>query len=109
MCIRDSQIVSFQVDMPETQSGYPIRLETTDGSSDAELADGLYAMMRINGYLGYSFFFDNEGVLRYEMVLEGYGPDRILFDGNDIITCVSNGKLARLNGLGPVSYTHLMD
>ena len=100
------QIVSFQVDMPETQSGYPIRLETTDGSSDAELADGLYAMMRINGYLGYSFFFDNEGVLRYEMVLEGYGPDRILFDGNDIITCVSNGKLARLNGLGQVEQVY---
>ena len=100
------QVVHFTVDMPETQSGYPTRLEYTDGTSEEEPADGLYAMMRINGYLGYSFFFDNEGVLRYEMVLEGYGPDRILFDGDTIITCVSNGKLARLNGLGQVEQVY---
>ncbi len=94
------QIVHFQVDMPETQSGYPTRLDYTDGTSEAEQAEGMYAMMRVNGYLGYGFFFDNDGILRYEMVLEGYGPDRILFDDGDIITCVSNGKLARINGLG---------
>ena len=96
------QNVHFTVDMPEPQSGYPVRLEYTDGDSEAEPAEGLYTMMRINGHLGYSFFFDDEGVLRYEMVLEGYGPDRILFDDDDIITCVSSGKLARINGLGRV-------
>ena len=94
------QIVHFEVDMPETQSGYATRLDYTDGSSGAEQSEGLYSMMRVNGYLGYGFFFDNDGILRYEMVLEGYGPDRILFDDGDIITCVSNGKLARINGLG---------
>ena len=36
------------------------------------------------------------------MVLEGYGPDRILFYEDDFITCVSNGKLARFNGLGQI-------
>ena len=96
------QIVHFTVDMPDTQSGYPIRLDSTEGDSSEEPADGLYAMMRVNGYLGYGFFFDNEGVLRYEMVLEGYGPDRILFYEDDFITCVSNGKLARFNGLGQI-------
>lgn len=94
------QIVHFEIDMPETQSGYPVRLDYTDGASEAEQSEGLYAMMRVNGYLGYGFFFDNDGILRYEMVLEGYGPDRILFDDGAIITCVSNGKLARINGLG---------
>ena len=73
------QTVKFSVDMPEPQSGYSTLLETTDGESAEELSDGLYAMMRVNGYLGYGFFFDNDGVMRYEMVLEGYGLDRILF------------------------------
>ena len=50
------QIVHFQVDMPETQSGYPTRLDYTDGTSEAEQAEGMYAMMRVNGYLGYGFF-----------------------------------------------------
>ncbi len=97
------QIIRFTVEMPDTSSGYSTQLEVTDGSSDQPLSDGLFAMMRVNGYLGYGFFFDNSGVLRYEMVLEGYGLDRILFDGDEIITCVSATKLARINGLGQVT------
>ena len=97
------QIVSFTVEMPETRSGYATKLEVTDGSSDAAQAGGLFAMMRVNGYLGYGFFYDNDGILRYEMVLEGYGLDRMLFDGDEIITCVSSSKLARINGLGQVT------
>ena len=62
--------------------------------------------MRVNGYLGYGYFFDNSGILRYEMVLEGFGMDRILYYGNDIITCVSAGKLARINGLGQVTQVY---
>ncbi|MGI6006110.1 MAG: aryl-sulfate sulfotransferase [Ruminococcus sp.] len=96
------QTVSFTVDMPQPQSEYEVRLETTEGESDAELSEGLYAMMRVNGYLGYGFFFDNSGIMRYEMVLEGYGMDRLLFYDDDIITCVSAGKLARINSLGQV-------
>lgn len=100
------QSVSFTVDMPETQSGYEVRLETTEGDSREELSEGLYALMRVNGYLGYGYFYDNSGILRYEMVLEGFGMDRILYYGNEIITCVSSGKLARINGLGQVSQVY---
>ncbi len=100
------QIVSFTVEMPETCSGYATKLEVTDGSSDAAQAGGLFAMMRVNGYLGYGFFYDNDGILRYEMVLEGYGLDRMLFDGDEIITCVSSSKLARINGLGQVTQVY---
>ena len=80
------QSVSFTVDMPETQSGYETQLEIEEGDSQEELSEGLYALMRVNGYLGYGYFFDNSGVLRYEMMLEGFGMDRILDYENDIIT-----------------------
>ena len=103
------QIVNFTVDMPETRSGYATKLEVTDGSSEAAQAGGLFAMMRVNGYLGYGFFYDNDGILRYEMVLEGFGLDRMLFDGNEIITCVSSSKLARINGLGQVTQVYDLD
>ena len=103
------QIVSFTVDMPETRSGYATRLEVTDGTSEAAQAEGLFAMMRVNGYLGYGFFYDDAGVLRYEMVLEGFGLDRILFDGDEIVTCVSSSKLARINGLGRVTQVYDLD
>lgn len=100
------QSVSFTVDMPETQSGYETQLEIDEGDSQEELSEGLYALMRVNGYLGYGYFFDNSGVLRYEMVLEGFGMDRILDYENDIITCVSAGKLARIDGLGQVKQVY---
>ena len=96
------QQVSFSFTMPETRSGYPTRLDYTDGESGAALSQGLFTMMRTNGYLGYGFFFDNEGVLRYEMVLEGYGLDRILWVDGDMVTCISSTRLARLDGLGRV-------
>ena len=103
------QIVTFTVDMPATSSGYSTRLEVEEGDSDQAQSDGLFAMMRVNGYLGYGFFFDNDGVLRYEMVLEGYGLDRLLFDGDEIITCVSSSKLARIDGLGRVTQVYRLD
>ena len=98
------QTIHFSVEMPATRSGYATRLEVTEGDSAEAQAEGLFAMMRVNGFLGYGFFFDNEGVLRYEMVLEGYGLDRVLFYGDEILTCVSSSKLARINGLGQVTW-----
>lgn len=103
------QIVSFTVDMPETRSGYATQLEVTDGTSEAAQAEGLFAMMRVNGYLGYGFFYDDAGVLRYEMVLEGFGLDRLLFDGDEIVTCVSSSKLARIDRLGRVTQVYSLD
>ena len=97
------QVVSFSVDMPENRSGYDTQLEVTEGESQAQQSEGLFAMMRVNGHLGYGFFFDDAGVLRYELVLEGYGPDRILFEGDEMITCVSSSKLARIDVLGRVT------
>ena len=103
------QQITFSITMPETHSGYPTQLDYTDGESTAELSDGLFAMMRTNGYLGYGFFFDNSGVMRYEMVLEGFGLDRILSYGDEIVTCVSSTRLARMDGLGRVLQVYDLD
>lgn len=96
--VRDS--FSFTIDMPETTSGYANRLETTDGESAAALSDGLFYAMGLGDYYGYTFFFDNDGVMRYEMVMDGYHADRILNLDGDIVTCVGSTKLARLSRLG---------
>ena len=100
------QRVRFTIEMPENYSGYDTRLEVTDGTSTETQDEGLFTMMRTNGYLGYGFLYDNSGVMRYEMVLEGFGLDRILTCGNDIVTCVSANKLARINGLGEVEQVY---
>ena len=100
------QQVTFAVDMPETTSGYSTQLSYEDGDSSQELSNGLYALVRQNGYLGYGFFFDNGGTMRYEMVTEGLGLDRILEYEGDIVVCASSNKLARIDGLGRAVQTY---
>lgn len=101
--------VTYTVCMPETQSGYGTTLEATDGESTQELSDGLYVLARTNGYLGYVFFFDNEGTMRYEMVLEGYGTDRLLEYEGDLVTSVSAEKVARIDSTGRVVQVYGLD
>ena len=91
---------TFTIHMPETMSGYDIILDSEDGESQAELSDGLYAMIRVGGHTGYAFFYDNDGVMRYEMVLEGYGLDRILWYEGNMTVCASAYKIAQVNRLG---------
>lgn len=96
------QTVTFALDMPDTESGYDTQLASTDGPSSAEPSDGLYALVRVNGHLGYTYFFDNDGTLRYEMETEGYGLDRFLSYEGDLLVCSSSSSIARLDGLGRV-------
>lgn len=103
------QEITFSITMPETQSGYATELSYTNGESNQELSQGLYAMMRTNGYLGYGFFFDNEGTMRYEMILEGFGLDRILEYDDSIVTCISSTKLARISSTGQVEQVYPLD
>ncbi|MCD8367805.1 MAG: aryl-sulfate sulfotransferase [Clostridiales bacterium] len=92
--------VSFTVEMPKPVSDYRVVLEHTEGESTAPLSGGLYAMIRVGGKNGYAFFYDNDGVMRYEMVLEGYSLDRILWYQGQMVTCISAYKMARFNALG---------
>ncbi len=84
------QIVTFSITMPETTSEYATSLSYTEGESTATLSDGLYAQVRTGGYQGYMFFYDNSGIMRYEMVLEGYGFDRILEYEGGLVVCASS-------------------
>ena len=103
------QIVTFSLDMPATDSGYPTILEGSDGSSGQPLSNGLYALMRTNGYLGYGFFFDNDGVMRYEMLTEGFGLDRMLMYEDETVVCTSTQAISRIDGLGRVRGVYNLD
>ena len=97
---RVQQTVTFTIEMPEAVSGYANQLDTSDGDSTAALTDGLYYAMGLGDYYGYTFFFDNDGVLRYEMVLEGFHSDRFLYTDGGLYTCVSSRKIALMSPLG---------
>ena len=96
------QSFTFTIQMPETTSGHANRLEATEGDSTAEMSDGLFYAMGLSDYYGYTFFFDNDGILRYEMLLDGYHSDRILSLGDQILACVGSNKIARISRIGQV-------
>lgn len=96
------QSFTFTIQMPETTSGHANRLEATEGDSTAEMSDGLFCAMGLSDYYGYTFFFDNDGILRYEMLLDGYHSDRILSLGDQILACVGSNKIARISRIGQV-------
>ena len=58
------------------------------------MSDGLFYAMGLSDYYGYTFFFDNDGILRYEMLLDGYHSDRILSLNDQILACVGSNKIA---------------
>ena len=96
------QETAFETEVPQAASGYDTTLDHTQGDSGEELTGGLYYTLGTQGYYGHMFFYDNEGVMRYEMLLDGYKADRILTEGSDIIFCVSADQIGRLNSLGQV-------
>ena len=96
------QSFTFTIQMPETTSGHPNRLEAIEGESTAEMSDGLFYAMGLSDYYGYTFFFDNDGILRYEMLLDGYHSDRILSLNDQILACVGSNKIARISRIGQV-------
>ena len=96
---------SFKVTAPATTSGYPIIMEQTASSGNTELADGLFVLMGINNYNGYTFLFDNDGTLRAEIISEDYRMDRMVAFEDSMVFTTTDQKLARMNPLGKITDT----
>lgn len=103
------EVRKFTVQAPKTVSGYDTELKSSEGESEAELTDGLFYTLGTQGYYGYMFFYDNDGILRYEMLLDGYKADRVLMDGDNMLCCVSSNQIGRVNRLGQVTALYTLD
>ncbi len=92
------------------------KLQTT-GSSE-KLTNGLYTVLgHDKNYASNIYLYDNEGILRNELVLDSYRADRIIFKDNymyypyskkGIIKVNSLGKIEKIYNLGNYSMHHDM-
>lgn len=96
---------SFKVAAPATTSGYPITMEQTASSGNTELADGLFALMGVNNYSGYTFLFDNAGTMRAEIISEDYRMDQMVAFEDSLVFTTTDQKLARMDPLGKITDT----
>ncbi len=78
-------------------------MHVKDGESTTSLQDGLYAVLgHDKAYNANIYLFDNEGVLRNELVLDGYRGDRIIQTEDSLYYSNSKNSFIQVNSLGKI-------
>ena len=95
--------LSFNIQMPKTSSFYPSYLSTQDGDSTRQLSDGLFYLVGTSQFNGFTYFFDNDGVLRAEIDTNSYRFDNLLFHKDYIIMANTSTQLIAMNSLGQIT------
>ena len=108
----------INITTPSIKEDVDITLEQTSGESDDDLTDGLYAVLgHDKNYEANVYLYDNNGILRNELVLDDYRADRIIFDdgymyypykSRGIMKVDSLGKIVKMYDLGKYRMHHDM-
>lgn len=81
-----------------------IQLETKEGSSREELSDGLYVILgNDSDEDDFMYYYDNNGILRGEVPIEGYRSHRLLFANERMYYSISTNKMAEMDALGQIT------
>lgn len=88
---------------PEIKADVDLQLEETTGNSDSDLTDGLYTVLgHDKNYEANVYLYDNEGVLRNELILDDYRADRNIFDGEYMYYPYESRGIMKVNSLGKI-------
>lgn len=103
---KDGRLISdkyFSVLMPEMNENSDLIIKKDNGSSTEELSPGLFATLgHMKGKHHNSYYYDNDGVARSEITLDGYRIDNIVFKDDLMYISVNTNKIAALDRLGSV-------
>ncbi len=93
-----------EIDLSDVKTSVATKLKTKQGESTEELSDGLYVMFgHDKAYNANNYLYDNDGVLRSELVLEGYRSDRIIFlENNQMLYSDKENGFILVNRLGEI-------
>ncbi len=80
-----------------------MEMNVKDGESKVALSDGFYALLgHDKAYNSNIYLFDNDGVLRNELVLKGYRGDRIIELDDTLLYSYSTNGFIQVNRLGKI-------
>ena len=87
-----------------------LQLEVTEGTSDAELEDGLYVILgNDSDDADFMYYYDNQGILRGEVPVIGYRSHRMLFDDEGTMYySASQSRMAAMNTLGQITHVYYL-
>lgn len=92
------------------KSEVDISLSKEKGTSKEKLTNGLYALLgHDKNFNSNIYLYDNDGILRVEVPLNGYRTDRIVMIDNSMFYSYSKNEFAQVDKLGKVINTYKID
>lgn len=101
---------NFTIDMGSIKCESDTILESTTGKSTEQLEDGLYVLFGLDkAFNANNYLYDNNGIIRADLVLHEYRSDRIIFYDNKLIYSYDTNKIAVINRLGKVEKEYTLN
>lgn len=101
---------NFTIDMTEVKCNSDTILENVSGSSDRELTNGLFVLFGLDkAFNANNYIYDNNGILRADLVLNEYRSDRIIFSNDKMYYSYDTNKIGVINKLGKIENTYNLD
>lgn len=102
--------VTFTIDMTEISCESDTILENISGESDEKLTDGLYVLFGLDkAFNANNYIYDNNGILRADLVLTNYRSDRIIFYNNKLIYSYDTNGIVIVDRLGRIEQKYVLD
>ena len=87
-----------------------VKLEVVQGDSKAELEDGLFVLFGLDkAFNANNYIYDNNGILRADLVIDEYRSDRIIFIDGKMYYSYHNNGIGVVNRLGKIEKKYKLD
>ena len=87
-----------------------VLVKTVEGRSTEDMVDGLFVLFGLDkAFNANNYIYDNNGVLRADLVIEDYRSDRIEFIDGKLYYSYNNDGIGVINRLGRIEKKYLLD
>ena len=87
-----------------------VLVKTVEGRSNEEMEDGLFVLFGLDkAFNANNYLYDNNGVLRADLVIEDYRSDRIEFIDGKLYYSYNNDGIGVINRLGRIEKKYSID
>jgi len=105
-----STIYTYSVDMSAVECESDTILDNVAGESDAELTEGLFVLFGLDkAFNANNYVYDNNGVLRADLVINDYRSDRIVFIDGKLYYNTDVDEFAVIDRLGRIEKLYSID
>lgn len=106
----NEQTLELNIPKLPTNENIEVTIDTENGDSTEELADGLYTFLGWDkNYTANTYVYDNNGTFRAELVLDGYRSDRVINIDNNLVYSNSKNTLISVNPMGKIEEAYTLD